>query len=250
MISYLKRHLYPSHLYSFGSDLKSLLGHPYWLARRALYNEISNIHHKNYSKILDVGCGSMPYRAIFLDATVYHGLEIDQGRNRLNSNVTHFYDGRTFPFYDNAYDFIICSQVLEHAFEPDLLLSEIYRVLEPGGSLLLTIPFFWPEHEQPYDSQRFTSFGLIRRLEKLGFHSITVFKTNPGLSCLVQLAIEWAESHGRRFHGRLASHWRLAMALPYTIMNLIGFLYRSLPQVNRNRSKAELYLDLVVLAQR
>lgn len=238
-------------LSGFGNRLTSLLGHPYALARTALTAEIrlaATCIKK--SRILDVGCGSMPYRCFFLDAASYDGLEIDQPRNRDNPNVTHWYDGKLFPLADNAYTGVICSQVLEHAFEPELLLAEIYRVLEPGGSLLLTIPFFWPEHEQPYDSQRFTSFGLISRLEKLGFKNITVIKTNPGLSCLFQLGIEWAESYGRRFHGRFATLWRLAMVLPYTIMNLAGFLYRSLPKVNRSRSKAELYLDLVVLAQR
>jgi len=235
----------------FGDRLTALLGHPYALARTALRAEIIVAATcLNKCKILDVGCGSMPYRGFFSDSTSSHGLEIDQPRNRSNPNVTHWYDGRIFPIADQTYTGVICSQVLEHAFEPELLLSEIYRVLEPGGRLLLTIPFFWPEHEQPYDSQRFTSFGLISRLEKLGFQNITVEKTNPGLSCLMQLGIEWAESSGRRFHGRPATLWRLGMVLPYTIMNLTGYIYRNLPQVKKNRSKAELYLDLVVLAQR
>ena len=235
----------------FGDRLSALLGHPYALARTALRTEISSasIYFKK-GRLLDVGCGSMPYRQFFPEATLYHGLEIDQPRNRSNPNVTHWYDGNRFPQADNSYSGVICSQVLEHAFAPELLLSEIYRVLEPGGSLLLTIPFFWPEHEQPYDSQRFTSFGIISRLEKLGFHDIKVVKTNPGLSCLMQLGIEWTESYGRRFHGRFATLWKLAMLLPYTIMNLTGFVYRNLPEVSRNRSKAEFYLDLVVLAQR
>jgi len=73
-------------------------------------------------------------------------LEIDQPRNRINTNVTHWYDGKFFPLADKTYSGVISSQVLEHAFEPKLLLSESYRVLVPGGSLLLTIPFFWPEH--------------------------------------------------------------------------------------------------------
>lgn len=235
----------------FGDHLTALLGHPYALARTALRTEIKLAATCLVKcRILDVGCGSMPYRDFFLDATSYDGLEIDQPRNRANPNVTHWYDGKHFPFPGKTYTGVICSQVLEHTFEPELLLSEIYRVLEPGGSLLLTIPFFWPEHEQPYDSQRFTSFGLISRLERLGFQNITVVKTNPGLSCLMQLGIEWAESYGRRFHGRLATIWRLTMVLPYTIMNFTGFVYRNLPQVNKNRSNAELYLDLVVLAQR
>lgn len=235
----------------FGDRLTALLGHPYALARTALRAEIRLAAScLNKFKILDVGCGSMPYRCFFSDAASYHGLEIDQPRNRANPYVTHWYAGRIFPLADQTYTGVICSQVLEHAFEPELLLSEIYRVLEPGGSLLLTIPFFWPEHEQPYDSQRFTSFGLISRLEKLGFHIISVQKTNPGLSCLLQLGIEWAESFGRHFHRRHATLWRLGMFLPYTFMNIVGFMYRNLPHVLKNRSNAEMYLDLVVLAQR
>lgn len=235
----------------FGDRLSALLGHPYALARTALRAEI-RLAAASFQQVtlLDVGCGSMPYRSLFSAATSYDGLEIDQPRNRPNPNVTHWYDGTLFPITDKSYSGVICSQVLEHSFQPELLLSEIYRVLEPGGSLLLTIPFFWPEHEQPYDSQRFTSFGLISRLEKLGFQNITVVKTNPGLSCLMQLGIEWAESYGRRFHGRLAALWRLVMVLPYTMMNLIGFVYRNLPEVCSNKAKAEFYLDLVVLAQR
>jgi SAM-dependent methyltransferase len=235
----------------FGDRPSALLGHPYALARTALRAEI-RLAAASFQQVrlLDVGCGSMPYRSLFSSDTSYDGLEIDQPRNRANTNVTHWYDGTLFPIADKSYSGVICSQVLEHSFAPELLLSEIYRVLEPGGRLLMTIPFFWPEHEQPFDSQRFTSFGIISKLEKLGFHDITVVKTNPGLSCLMQLAIEWAESQGRRFHGRLATLWRLAMILPYSIMNLTGFVYRNLPDVTRNRSKAELYLDLVVLAQR
>jgi len=235
----------------FGDRLSALLGHPYALARTALRAEIRlAVASFQQVRLLDVGCGSMPYRSLFSAATSYDGLEIDQPRNRANTNVTHWYDGTLFPIADKSYSGVICSQVLEHSFQPELLLSEIYRVLEPGGRLLMTIPFFWPEHEQPYDSQRFTSFGIISRLEKLGFHDITIVKTNPGLSCLMQLGIEWSESYGRRFHGRLATLWRLAMVLPYTIMNLTGFVYRNLPEVSRNRSKSEFYLDLIVLAQR
>jgi SAM-dependent methyltransferase len=241
----------PDMISGFGDRLPALLGHPYALARTALRAEIklaSSYFKKD--RLLDVGCGTMPYRSFFLEASEYHGLEIDQPRNRSNPNVTHWYDGVLFPLGDELYSGVICSQVLEHTFMPELLLSEIYRVLEPGGRLLLTIPFFWPEHEQPYDSQRFTSYGIIDRLQKVGFHEITVVKTNPGLSCLMQLGIEWMESCGRRFHWRLETLWRFSMIFPYTIMNLTGFLYRKLPNIQSNRSKADLYLDLVILAQR
>ena len=61
-------------------------------------------------------------------------------------------------------------------------------MLRPGGALLLTIPFLWPEHEQPWDSQRFTCFGLQRRLEASGFRVERMLKLNPGLSALLHNA--------------------------------------------------------------
>lgn len=240
-----------SPILGFGDRSPSLLGHPYALARTALRGEIARLSSSfKQERFLDVGCGSMPYRSLFSGSTVYHGLEIDQPRNRNNPNVTYWYDGKLFPLADKTYSAIICSQVLEHAFEPELLLSETYRVLEPGGKLLLTIPFFWPEHEQPYDSQRFTSYGITDRLQKLGFKDITLIKTNPGLTCLLQLGIEWLECFGRSFHGRLAILWRVMMAVPYTFINLLGLAYRALPSVKRTSAKSEIYLDLVVLARR
>ena len=200
----------------------------------------------------------MPYRNLFGGASAYHGLEIDQPRNHLNPNVTHFYNGALFPIECSAYQLVICSQVLEHSFNPEQLLAEIFRVLQPGGYLLLTIPFFWPEHEQPHDSQRFTSYGLRHRLEALGFELVSLHKTNPGLATLLQLTIEWLESSIRQSLAHISSKklraalfllWHLLMSLPYALLNLTGLIYRSLPPVQQHSERAELYLDLVVIAK-
>ena len=234
----------------FGDTFTSFWGHPYALARTALRQELESFHlHLITGSILDVGCGSMPYKKLFSNASSYHGLEIDQPRNKANSHVSYWYDGHTFPLADHSYDVVVCSQVLEHSFNPKELLSEIYRVLRPGGQLFLTIPFFWPEHEQPYDSQRFTVFGLKTRLETIGFGTIETRKTNPGLSALIQLTIEWIESLQRRcLRGRLALILRVFLIIPYSLLNLIGAGYRSCCSHNRDHAPVELYLDLIVRA--
>ena len=255
-------------LLGFGDRPLNLLGHPYALARTALRGALGRLAPSvPAGPLLDVGCGTMPYRALFLRAQPYEGLEIDQERNRANSRVTHFYDGSTFPLPAGRYAAILCSQVLEHSFSPEQLLGECHRVLMPGGALLLTIPFLWPEHEQPWDSQRFTRFGLGQRLEAAGFRVERMLKLNPGLSALLQLAIEWNESLERRLEVRLPAGWprrvlqllwRLLWALPYAAANLLGALARQLagrqgqaaaegPAAGRLWG-AELYLDLVVLA--
>ena len=236
----------------FGDRTRDLLGHPYALARTALRQELYRLKlDSTTGQVLDVGCGSMPYRSLFKKVTSYHGLEIDQPRNRSNPHVTFWYDGTQFPLAHKSYAAVFCSQVLEHTFTPERLIAEVFRVLEPGGHFILTIPFFWPEHEQPYDSQRLTSFGLVQRLHQAGFVDVRVKKTNPGITALLQLSIEWLESLQRRYlRGRASSVWRLLTFVPYSIMNLIGACYRSCPWVRRSLADAELYLDLVVSARK
>jgi SAM-dependent methyltransferase len=257
----------------FGDRSFHLLGHPYALARTALRAGLGRLARAvPAGPLLDVGCGTMPYRSLFPTAEPYEGLEIDQERNRANPRVTHLYDGHTFPLEGDRYAGVLCSQVLEHSFSPERLLAECHRVLRPGGALLLTIPFLWPEHEQPWDSQRFTRFGLHQRLETAGFRVERMLRVNPGLSALLQLAIEWNESLERRLGARLPAGWprrglqliwRLVWALPYSAINLLGVAARALagpgdegrPDEGRSEGPAagrdwgaELYLDLIVLA--
>ncbi|MFN9546443.1 MAG: class I SAM-dependent methyltransferase [Cyanobacteriota bacterium] len=252
----------------FGDRGIHLLGHPYALARTALRASLSRLAPTlPPGPMLDVGCGTMPYRALFPQAEPYEGLEINQARQEKNSRVTYFYDGQTFPIGDNHFAAILCSEVLEHSFVPERLLSECHRVLRPGGVLLLTLPFLWPEHEQPWDSQRFTHFGLRQRLVAAGFQVETMLKLNPGLSALLQLSIDWIESFGRRLLLRLPAGWprkafqglwRLLWAVPYTIINGLGALSRWAahrhPDWNVAREthtpewSPELYLTNVVLA--
>lgn len=252
----------------FGDRPANLIGHPHALARTALREALGLLAPLvPPGPLLDVGCGTMPYRALFIGAQPYEGLEIDQERNRANPRVTHFYDGGTFPLPADCYAAVLCSQVLEHSFSPERLLDDCHRVLRPGGALLLTVPFLWPEHEQPWDSQRFTRFGLGKRLEAAGFRVERMMRLNPGPCALLQLTIEWIESLERRLEVRLPSGWprkllqllwRLLWILPYSVANLTGALARLLagqedqaapagPTAGRGWG-AEFYLDLVVLA--
>ena len=66
-------------------------------------------------------------------------------------------------------DCVVLTEVMEHLYEPKEVLSEIYRILKPGGALIGTVPFAIGEHEQPYDFHRYTSFALIRMFEDTGF---------------------------------------------------------------------------------
>ncbi len=73
------------------------------------------------------------------------------------------------PFQNGVFDMVLCTQVLEHLPEPKLVLIELNRTLKKGGKLWLTAPFFYEEHEKPYDFFRYTQFGLIYLLKSSGF---------------------------------------------------------------------------------
>ncbi|MFN9630894.1 MAG: class I SAM-dependent methyltransferase [Cyanobacteriota bacterium] len=254
----------------FGDRDFHLFGHPYALARTALRKSLKQFSPSIPSgPMLDVGCGTMPYRELFPQAEPYEGLEINQPRQQNNARATYFYDGETFPIESNRFTGILCSEVLEHSFVPELLLAECHRVLRPGGRLLLTAPFLWPEHEQPWDSQRFTHYGLHQRLVNAGFRVERIQKLNPGLTALLQLSIDWIESGGRRLLCGLPGGWprkvcqgvwRLLWWMPYTILNLVGALSRLMPHGQpisgslSNGTKIawtpELYITNVVLAMK
>ena len=77
---------------------------------------------------------------------------------------------------DATYDCVFCSGVLEHVDDYEAGMREIARILKPGGTLLLGLPFRQALHLKPTDYWRFTEFG-IRVL--LGRHNCHVDEISP-----------------------------------------------------------------------
>lgn len=160
---------------------------PFFIARRGLLGAVTDLSSGLRGHLLDVGCGSKPYESLF-DVDSYTGLDIESDVTNKRGIADHLYDGGRFPFDDGTYDSVLCNQVLEHVFNPDDFLREIHRVLKPGGKLLLTVPFVWDEHEQPYDYARYSSFGLSSLMEKSGLKVLEHRKIGADASTLFQLA--------------------------------------------------------------
>jgi SAM-dependent methyltransferase len=79
-------------------------------------------------------------------------------------------DAHVLPFHDEIFDGVVCRAVLEHLREPWRACSEIFRVLRPGGIVLVTVPFLYPYHGHPDDYRRFTAAGIRVLLD--GFEEI------------------------------------------------------------------------------
>lgn len=161
---------------------------PYFIARRNLYRDIYKFSKTiTRKKILDLGCGSKPYASLFADND-YLGIDVhDSGHKNSSKDNDIFFDGKTIPFADNSFDVVICTQVLEHAQEPETLVREARRVLKSSGIFYVTCPFVWQEHEVPYDFRRYTQFGLKRILENENFRIEKITSTNGIFSTAGQL---------------------------------------------------------------
>ncbi|MBK6647417.1 MAG: glycosyltransferase [Anaerolineales bacterium] len=159
--------------------------------KRSLDYALPNLH----GRLLDAGCGKMPYREYILkNAAVqeYVGLDIE---NALiydeNIKPDSTWDGRVMPFDDNSFDSSIAIEVLEHCPEPEVFLKEVYRVLKPNSTLFFTVPFLWNLHEVPHDEYRYTPFALERHLRNSGFEDIVIKATGGWHASLAQMLGLW-----------------------------------------------------------
>ena len=85
-------------------------------------------------------------------------------------------DAALLPFSKDQFDALICSELLEHVPDPLSVLRQIHNVLRPDGKLLISVPFLYRIHADPYDYGRYTDYYWRENLEKFGFDNITIAK--------------------------------------------------------------------------
>lgn len=190
---------------------------------------------------LDVGCGARPYEYLFERGT-YTGIDVeDSGRSISMKQPDYFYNGRELPFKNNSFDLIISTQVLEHVPDPLSILKEMARVCKPGGDVVISLPFVYQEHEEPFDYFRFTRFGISELLSKAGLE-VEIMKRDSGaieaIAILINVYIITSLTP------RIRGFGRLYVFAYFPIQLLAMFLSRVLPD------KGQLYLNLVVHAKK
>jgi SAM-dependent methyltransferase len=226
----------------FQPSIIGMFVNPFYITRKELFKHISSFSHLVKGRVLDIGCGQKPYYNLF-STYEYIGLEVDTPENRKNKKADVFYDGKRIPFPDSYFDWCISTEVFEHVFNPEEFLSEAYRVLKPGGGLLMTCPFVWDEHEQPYDFARYSSFGIKFLLEKHGFRVVEQRKTAGDIRIIFQLINAYIY---KVLVLRSSSSINKLLCLLFTsIFNILGeSLYRFLPK------NEHLYLDNIIYARK
>lgn len=113
--------------------------------------------------LVDLGCGEKPYAPLFRERTV----GVDRTYRHGDPDIVGF--AEALPIRDGAAGTVLSTQSLEHADDPAVLLDEAFRVLVPGGTLLLSTHGVFIHHPDPHDYWRWTEEGLIRLFESRGF---------------------------------------------------------------------------------
>lgn len=166
------------------------------------------------ARVLDAGSGEGQYRHYFTH-TDYVGVDLAVGDAQWDyTGIDTQADLQRLPFADNSFDAAICFQVLEHVNEPMAVISEIGRVLRPGGKLYLSAPMAWHQHQQPHDFFRYTSYGFRHLIENSGMR---VREMRPWGGYFWFLSFNFQMMHDRLFprgDNDLAYFLKLPLILP------------------------------------
>ena len=149
--------------------------------------------------ILDLGAGSGIMMDRLGDLGLNVGLDLSMSAARFCRAKGHaalLADAGRLPFPAESFDAVIAADVIEHTPDDELVVSELRRVLRPGGVLMVTVPafmFLWSHHDVAIGHyRRYRRASLVRLLEEAGIHversSYANFFAFPAF-----LAARWAQ---------------------------------------------------------
>jgi SAM-dependent methyltransferase len=143
--------------------------------------------------VLDIGCGAQPLRSLLPRGVTYIGIDIAESDERFGYRTTgtRYFDGPVWPVDDASVDLAFATETLEHVDDPARFLAEAFRVLRPGGRLILTVPFSARWHFVPHDYWRFTPAGLDLLLRGAGLANVEVHARGNALTvaCYKDMAL-------------------------------------------------------------
>jgi SAM-dependent methyltransferase len=128
-------------------------------------------------RILDYGCGTGGNTEAYASLGTVFGIEPDATAVRLaGQRGSAGYcqaTGTQLPFGQGAFDAVVASDVLEHIADDGAAISEIHRVLQPGGAAIISVPahqWLFSAHDAAlHHFRRYSKAGLRNLLERGGF---------------------------------------------------------------------------------
>ena len=161
----------------------------YWsiaLQNAALYADTKPlIARYTRGRTLDIGAGKLAWRSLLKKhSDVYTSSDL----TREHAEVDVLFDAtKPFPFADKTFDTLFCHSVLEHCREPWNVLPEMWRILDPGGIAIVSVPFVFYLHGQPHDYYRFSRYGLAYLAQRANFEVVEIVTNGGFLQLLMNI---------------------------------------------------------------
>lgn len=169
------------------SRLEPSFEDPAYIALADLRRVLDRVRSDDTLRMLDYGSGGSPYRPLFPN-TDYRRADCVE----LPGLDYIFGEDEKIPESDEVFDLVLSTQVLEHVRHPQLYLREAWRLLRPGGRIIVSTHGLFEEHGAPIDFRRWTLEGLFCELEEAGFRRSQGWK----LTCGPRALLFWAMRHG------------------------------------------------------
>jgi len=118
-------------------------------ATHAFIVALARTHCPPPRRLLDFGCGAgevvenaldAGFDAWGVDSFADIWVQYAERAAALGERIRNVADGAALPFADGWFDVVVCNQVMEHVAEPGFVISEMARVLRPGGVLVAIFP--------------------------------------------------------------------------------------------------------------
>lgn len=171
---------------------------------------------------LDVGCGGQPLRAQ-LTAIGLDYVSLDVGQNAAATvDFIGAIDGALpQPLLARSFDFIVCTEVLEHVANWPVAFANLAQLLKPGGRLLITCPHIWVPHEEPADFFRPTNWALAHHADRAGLKALEITRLGDGYDVLgtVLAAVRLRAPRGRPWMWLIAGPVALVRKLTLALLS-------------------------------
>ena len=167
-----------------------------------------NIKHSGLSggRCINIGCGTSGRYKELLSTFDTDGVDIlEPGSSQMPWRY-HQVDAAKLPFPDRAFDFAIAIESFEHIERNEQAMSELARVLKPGGVVVITVPTYWTwifefgRHGPNYYSRRTLSKLILNN----GLKVDTLSGCGGVATYILKLVKSWLSPIGIRIFRR---HW-------------------------------------------
>jgi SAM-dependent methyltransferase len=163
--------------------------------------------------VVDVGSGPERLGEEFINVDIFPFPEVDIVA-----------DAAALPFKDDSIPAIVSESVLEHVADPQIVVSEMVRVLKPGGFIYVSAPFIHPYHASPDDFNRWTVSGLKHLFKDLEIIETGV-RSGP-LSALLMFLAYWFGvilSFGSKKAAPFITHFLMLVMGPFKFLDFLFY---------------------------